>query len=384
MKSNGVTKSTKLIEIQTEHVIPFKTLIEVLKDILDDVTIEIKRDKKMNEKETKEDTDSDEETVNTVNEKEDKKSKKGKVDKNLKNKKGKDVKKNKKSSDDSDEEDDAKSDDESGDEDTASNKKDKEKENDDNKGGIKILTVDKLKTLLVHVKLPADRFDVFKCKHKTCDIGVNLIELQKLVKSLDKDDTLKIYIDEEDEQNLVLNTVNREKSSDTIDTLKLMDVDKNHYKIPPTAFDASIRMDSSEFHKLCNEMANLSEDLEIKCTAGAITFTCQGDGSGRTKTYYVKDNGIQINFSNKAKVQIVQGIFELKYLNMFKKCANLCNQIQIFMKNNYPLCINYTVATLGTLLIGLTPVNEKNTNNFDDDEDLYEDEGDKIVMKKDK
>ena len=51
----------------------------------------------------------------------------------------------------------------------------------------------------------------------------------------------------------------------------------------------------------------------------------------------------------------IQGVFSLKYLMLFTKCTNLCNQIQMYIKNDYPLIIQYTVASLGYIKLCLAP-----------------------------
>ena len=46
------------------------------------------------------------------------------------------------------------------------------------------------------------------------------------------------------------------------------------------------------------------------------------------------------------------------------------------MKNDFPLVIKYTVATLGRILLCLTPIKEDTTQNanYSDEEDFYSDE----------
>ena len=69
----------------------------------------------------------------------------------------------------------------------------------------------------------------------------------------------------------------------------------------------------------------------------------------------------------------LQGIYELKNIVLFTKCATLCNDIQIYMKNDFALTIIYTIATLGTITIALSPIKEENIKNisysYSDDED---------------
>jgi proliferating cell nuclear antigen len=53
--------------------------------------------------------------------------------------------------------------------------------------------------------------------------------------------------------------------------------------------------------------------------------------------------------------EIVQGVFALKHLVLFGKCTNLCNSIELYLKNDYPLIIKYSVASLGEIKLCLAP-----------------------------
>ena len=47
--------------------------------------------------------------------------------------------------------------------------------------------------------------------------------------------------------------------------------------------------------------------------------------------------------------------FSLKYLILFTKCTNLCQQINLYIKDDYPLIIRYLVASLGHIKLCLAP-----------------------------
>jgi len=251
-------------------------------------------------------------------------------------------------------------------------KKSSKKQENKKNGGIKIVATDSTKTLLINVKLDAKQFNKFICKKKVIDLGINLVQFHKLIKSLDKDDTLNMYMNEEDKQNLILKVSNPEKRYETTYKLKLMEINKTQFNIPETKFDAIITFETAEFHRICREMSHIAEHIEIKCTKNTITYSCKGDCSERSTTFYVDEQGVKIRFGKKSP-EIVQGIFELKNLVLFSKYSNLCGNIQIFMKNNFPLCINYTVATLGKMFFCLTPIREDDImENFSDEDDDYE------------
>jgi proliferating cell nuclear antigen len=238
-------------------------------------------------------------------------------------------------------------------------------------GGLKIVAINYTRTLLILIKLNAKEFSAFKVSTPTLNVGVNLNYLHKLIKSLNKDDILTIAIDEEDKQTLILDVENEVKNSRTRNKLQTLDINKTSYKIPATKFEVTITMDPNEFHSICKEMSQISEYVEIVCKKNSITFSCKGDCSEKSTTLEATDtNDIKIKFLNPNNKTIIQGIFELKHFVMFSKCSSLCSNIQIYMKNNYPIFIKYTVAKLGHILLGLIPITDANiNNNFSDDED---------------
>ena len=67
---------------------------------------------------------------------------------------------------------------------------------------------------------------------------------------------------------------------------------------------------------------------------------------------------IDINTENKN--EIVQGIFSLKWLNIFTKCSNLSPLVILYLKNDYPLIIQYAVAALGVVKFVLSQKDTKN------------------------
>lgn len=250
--------------------------------------------------------------------------------------------------------------------------------------GVRILNMSPEKTVLVYLRLAAENFTKFECNSKTgsWEIGVNLLSLNKLLKSADNEDELVMYIDKDDIQSLVLSVNNSEimKRSDL--KLKLMDIGPMDLKPPPIEYDVDVTMNSNDFHKLCKDMAQLSSSMEIRCTKNTIVFMCEGYAS-RATSYTASNSGVKIQFSTKSQDKIAQGVYELKHLNQFSKCASLSPYVQLLMKvTKYPLCIKYSVATLGTFVACITPKEATDTKNtFEDAETLYQSDDD-IELKK--
>lgn len=251
--------------------------------------------------------------------------------------------------------------------------------------GVRILNMSPEKTVLVYLRLAAENFTKFECNSKTgsWEIGVNLLSLNKLLKSADNEDELVMYIDKDDIQSLVLSVNNSEIMKRSELKLKLMDIGPMDLKPPPIEYDVDVTMNSNDFHKLCKDMAQLSSSMEIRCTKNTIVFMCEGYAS-RATSYTASNSGVKIQFSTKSQDKIAQGVYELKHLNQFSKCASLSPYVQLLMKvTKYPLCIKYSVATLGTFVACITPKEATDTKNtFEDAEELYQSDGDDDIKLK--
>ena len=113
-------------------------------------------------------------------------------------------------------------------------------------------------------------------------------------------------------------------------------------------------------------MHNIAEYIEIKSVSNKLMFSCKGDFAQQETILGETDNGMCIEKTcEEDTMLIVQGVYELKNLVLFTKCTNLCNNIEIFMKNDYPLVIKYTVASLGHIHLCLTPIIENNELIYD-------------------
>ena len=106
-------------------------------------------------------------------------------------------------------------------------------------------------------------------------------------------------------------------------------------------------------------MHNLADDIEIKSVDQQIMFSCKGDFASQDTCIGEANSGMAF-IKNQNPDEIVQGIFALKHLVLFSKCTNLCNSIEMYLKNDYPLIIKYTVASLGDIKLCLAPKYEDN------------------------
>ena len=219
--------------------------------------------------------------------------------------------------------------------------------------GVKLVAMDSTHTVLIHMKLLQEKFEFFHCEKKI-NIGLNTSNFFKLIKTMSNNDTLTLFVSEQDQNRLGIKIENCEKNSLTNFKINLLDLNEEGITIPPAEFESVITMPSSDFQKICRDMSALSDILEIKSVDNLLLLSCKGDFCTQETRLGQTNNGMSF-VKNNSPNEIVQGYFALKHLVLFTKCTNLCNSIELYLKNNYPLIIQYSVASLGIIKLCLAP-----------------------------
>lgn len=226
-----------------------------------------------------------------------------------------------------------------------------------NEDGIKLLSVDPTRTVLVHLKLFGNKFEEYKCDENMV-IGLNLEDFFKIIKNMENTDTLRLFVDKDDENSIGIERFNKEESINNTIYLSLMDIPLYERTIPPAKFDSVIIMSSSRFQRICREIFQFSEKIEITSVGNQLSF--KGYNTNVKQEIVVKPAATGMKFeSNENPELIVQGIFDLKHLVQFSKCANLSNTVRLHFKNNFPLVIQCDVANIGTIKLCLAPQSEE-------------------------
>jgi proliferating cell nuclear antigen len=219
--------------------------------------------------------------------------------------------------------------------------------------GVKLMAMDSTHSILIHMKLDANSFEFFHCPNKIV-IGVNMLNFFKLIKTMTNSETLTLFIEKENENKLGILINNNEKNSQTVYKLNLLDIADENIKIPPAEFETELSLPSGDFQKIIRDMVNIGENIEIKSIGTQLILNCSGDFASQETVLGETNNGLKFNQVSPKELPI-QGLYSLKYLTLFTKCTNLCNQINLYIKNDYPLIIRYSVASLGDIKLCLAP-----------------------------
>jgi proliferating cell nuclear antigen len=187
-----------------------------------------------------------------------------------------------------------------------------------------------------------------------------MIYLFKLIKTMGNNDSLTLYLPAANPNKLGIRMENSDQARTTNYFLKLFDTDVEDIQIPSLNFTSIIHMPSTDIQKICRDMNALGEKLDVEITSSGsdLTFKCVGDFAEQ-ETVITENNSTMKVQKTAGSSEIVQGIFQLKHLVLFTKCTSLCPSIELYLKNDYPLILRYTVANLGEVKLVLAPMKNK-------------------------
>ena len=134
--------------------------------------------------------------------------------------------------------------------------------------------------------------------------------------------------------------------------LKLIEPDEEELDVPEVPFSSIINLPSTDFQKIIRDLSNISERLEIKSVGNELIFRCQGPFASCEIRRSESDGNMEF-LLKKDESKVIQGEFSLKNLGYFIKCTNLCNTIEMYLENDLPLIVKYSVASLGEIKLCL-------------------------------
>ena len=191
-----------------------------------------------------------------------------------------------------------------------------------------------------------------------------MFHLFKLINTIDNDDTLTIYIEEDDYtdgivQFLGLKFENGDIKQQKIQKLRLIEPETDELEVPDVKFSSVLNLPSSDFQKIIRDLSCISDKIEIKSVATAegaeLIFKCSG-GFAQAEVRRAESDGSMEYIIKQDNSKIIQGEFSLKNLSYFIKCTNLCSSIEIYLENDLPLVVKYNVASLGEIKLCLAPL----------------------------
>jgi len=208
--------------------------------------------------------------------------------------------------------------------------------------GIQVQSMDSSHVALVSLLLREKAFSEFKCERPT-SLGMNVDSLAKILKMCGPNDALKLRWQSE------ADTVSFqcEGGDDRIAEfdLKLMQIESEHMEIPEQQYKVVARLPSAEFQKICRDLKEFGETMQVKAGKDGITFSVQGDlGAGNIMLKPRESEKPEEKVTLKVD-ESVTATFALRYLVNFSKAAPLCGAVELGLGPDAPLLVKYELES---------------------------------------
>jgi proliferating cell nuclear antigen PCNA len=237
---------------------------------------------------------------------------------------------------------------------------------------IEIFEVDLTKTIVVQIKLQTEKFQIYELIGQTQKKGINLQNFNKILNTVGADGTTDFYISEKESEKLEINYISEDTTCNTKIKMNFIDLQPSITAEIDIGYDVAFTMNSLTFHKICREMIQLSDNLEIRCENDSVFFYCKGSFAERETCYTINDKITDIKYFGSVKKKI-SGLYELKHFILFSKCSNMYNELSIYIKNGNILSIKYYISDLGKMLVHFSPVHKNSIGQYSDDILEYDD-----------
>jgi len=176
---------------------------------------------------------------------------------------------------------------------------------------------------LVSLKLEIGLFETYRCD-RTISLGMSLTELSKIFKCSKANDTCMIRFEDGAGSDNVGFTFEDDKGRKQNITLKLMDIDNEHLGIDDQKYSCVVEMPSTEFQKICRDIAAFSETMTITATKSGVVFSGSGDAVSNTITYN-KDHGLDNDDEDRVDITVKEKVhvhFSIKYWSTLPRQAH--------------------------------------------------------------
>lgn len=225
--------------------------------------------------------------------------------------------------------------------------------------GVKCLQMDNNSNVIVSVRLNATSFEEYHCPERFV-AGINVGNMFRLLKSIGQSDTLLLCVSRDNVNLMKMQIENFDKNMKSSFTLNLLDIDEVALEVPATTFDVIVTMPSLDLQRVCRDLSVLSEIIQVKSAGKKLILSASGDFATQSVELSENANGLYFAASKADRVDI-SASYSLKYLNLFSKANVLCATVDLYLKNDFPLILSYTIASLGKLHFCLAQKNVEDT-----------------------
>merc|ERR1712091_770431 len=205
--------------------------------------------------------------------------------------------------------------------------------------GLQVQSMDSSHVALVSLLLRECAFADFKCDRPT-SLGMNVDSLSKVFKICGPNDSLKLKW-QNDADTLNFQCENSEDDRIADFDLKLMQIESEHTEIPEQQYKVTAKLPSSEFLKVCRDLKEFGETMQVQASKEGITFSVQGDVGTGNVVLKPRESEKPEERVSLVVSEAVTVTFALRYLVTFAKAAPLCSTVELGLGPDSPLSVKY-------------------------------------------
>jgi len=220
--------------------------------------------------------------------------------------------------------------------------------------GMSLQAMDNAHVSLVVLILKADGFDTYRCD-RSMSLGMNLDSVSKVLKNAGSDDNVTIRA-EDDSDTVSFTFKSKDDKRESNFQLKLLEIDVDSLGIPDTEYESIVKMSSSEFQKIVQNLGTWGESVLINTTKKGIKFSVEGEiGSGNVLVKQDKSSDDSDGGTTIVLNKPVTLTFALAKLSSFTKATSLSSSVTLSLSSDVPLSVEYNIPDLGYLRYYLAP-----------------------------
>jgi proliferating cell nuclear antigen len=237
--------------------------------------------------------------------------------------------------------------------------------------GIELCMMDHHRVILIKVSLERENFNLYKFKPKEKQfLGINLNHFHKMLKSIKKKDSMQLFIDDESPTDLGIKVIPKENNRVTTSFVKILGIQTLDIDIPD-GYDRPIIVPSSDYQKMCKDMAHIGNSINIVAKNFHIKFRCNAGGVMKRHVEFGEMGDSDDDSDDDEKCTEYDQHFDTEQLSRITKMAGLGTNMQIYPKTGLPLLFRSAVGSLGKISIYVKSKDliEKEKRNFESDDE---------------
>lgn len=206
---------------------------------------------------------------------------------------------------------------------------------------------DSSRVAMVNCVLPETSFEEYACDQPT-KICILLSEISKVLKGAKGNEPLEISVETSDF--ITLRIMGEYQKVFNLSTLAIKE--EEELSLPSLTFNAKLRITTSCFKGMVEDVATMSDHVRIKASKNDLTFDGVGD-FGNVELTLVKGSEPLLNFK---ATQVSSASYDANILSQIAKVATSCSDVvTLEFSTKAPIKLDFELPQQGKLVYYLAP-----------------------------